>query len=397
MKNVLVIGAGDYQIPLIKRLGELGHKVYCLDGNKNAPGFEYADEYEVLNILDKPLCLDYAIKAGISAVMTYGATITLPTVAYIAEHMNLSSLSETTAEISKSKFAIKKALVAGGCNVYGDFFCLHTKEEAKEKKFTIPCVIKPSDGSGSKGVSIVNDESDIESAIDYAFGGARFGEIYVEGFVGGEEYSAEVFCADGKQYVYAVVKTTFYRDASGNLHYGHRAPSGLSDDDENKIKREVLKAADALGVTMGSVNFDVILSDEDKKPYIIDVGIRIGQNLIASHIVPLSRGVNELDLTIELAFGRTVEAEPKYQRCIATRLLIYNAGVLKEIKDYSELIGKDNIIDVVLRKSVGDTLRPYAEKSDSCGWVLASGETPDEAEKNADMAREKLREYIVIE
>lgn len=396
MKKVLVIGAGEYQIPLMKRLKEFGHAVYCIDGNPNAPGLQYADAFRVIDVCDKEASLIYAEKTGIDAVMTYGATITLPTVAYIGNRLGLPVLNEQAAEISKSKFVIKQCLARGGLNIKGDFFSLKDEHEKETKKIDIPCVVKPSDGSGSKGVSIVRDEREIDAAIKYAFNSARFGEIYVEGFINGEEYSAEVFCGNGQKYVYAIVKTTFFRDSNGELQYGHRVPSGLSKEIERDIEKEVLKATDVLGITMGSVNFDVIVSDDDKKPYIIDVGIRIGQNLIASHIVPLSRGVSELDSIIHLSLGEAVDIEPKYKKCVATRLLIYTPGVISEIKDYSEVIGKNNIIDIVLRKGVGDSLKPYKEKSDSCGWVLAYGNTPEEAEANAETSRQLLKDYIII-
>ncbi len=397
MKKILVIGAGEYQIPLIKRLRELGHKTYCVDGSANAPGLNFADDYKIMDVRDKEKCLEYARSLGIDAVMTYGATITLPTVAYIGSTLCLPALNEITAEMSKSKYAIKKCLADGGLNIKGDFFCLKSPTDRFERHFELPCVIKPSDGSGSKGVSIVTSESGIDEAVNYAFDSARFGEIYVEGFISGEEYSAEVFCGNGEQYVYAIVKTTFFRDENGELHYGHRVPSGLTREIEEEIEKEVLKAVKALGITIGSVNFDVIVSNDDHKPYIIDVGIRIGQNLIASHIVPLSRGVSELDSIIHLSLNEKADIVPLFKKCIATRLLIYAPGVISEIKDYSGIIGQNHIIDVVLRKGVGDTLKPYKEKSDSCGWVLTSGSTPDEAEKNADIAKDLLKEYIIIQ
>jgi hypothetical protein len=148
---------------------------------------------------------------------------------------------------------------------------------------------------------------------------------------------------------------------------------------------------------MASVNFDVILASDDQKPYIIDCGIRVGQNLIASHFVPLSRGVSVIDNTISLALGEAVDAEPKFTRPIATRLLIYKPGVITEIKPMDQLIGKNGIVDIVLRKGIGDVQNEYKEKSDTCGWVITTGENPEEAEQNAIKAKKLLENYIIIE
>lgn len=395
MKRILVIGGGDYQVPLIKRIRELGMEAYCVDRNPKAPGFGWATDYKCIDVMDFEACLAYAKQLNIQAVMTYGATLTLPTVAYIGKAMGLPALPMDTAEISKSKYKIKKRLYEAGCNTKGDFFEMTARQQAGAHNFVLPCVIKPSDGSGSKGVSVVTDPSQLEQALDYAFDSARYGEVYCEGFVSGEEYSVECFVSGDEIFVYAVVKTTF-RKENGEVIYGHRTPSGLSPELEAIIAQEAKKAIAALNITMCSVNFDVIVSEEDQKPYIIDCGIRIGQNLIASHIVPLSRGVSVIDNTIALALGEKVDAAPKYQKCVATRLLIYDPGVITHIGKVEQLVGKDNVLDVVLRKGVGDVQKPYKEKSDTCGWVLAGGETPDEAEENAQRAKQKLKDYITI-
>ena len=396
MKKILVIGGGAYQIPLIKRILENGDQAYCVDANPNAAGLQVATAGRVIDVLDKDACLKYAESLGIDAVMTYGATITLPTVAYIGKRLQLPALPEATAELSKSKYAIKKRLAEHGCNIQGDFFEMTSPKDADDHVFTYPCVIKPSDGSGSKGVCVVNDASELNAAVEFAFANARFGSVYKEDMIRGEEYTVEAYVCNGTTHVYAIIKTTFEKTADGEIVYGHRTPSGLPAEAESRISAEIKQAIAALDITMGSVNFDVILSEDDGKPYIIDCGIRIGQNLIASHIVPYARGVNVLDNTIRLALGETVDAEPKENRCIATRLLIYHPGTITEIRDMSGLIGTNGIRDVVMRKTVGDVQREYQDKSDTCGWVITEGNTPDEAEALAGKAKHMLEEYIVI-
>lgn len=396
MKKILVVGGGAYQVPLIKRIVELGHAALCVDYSGNAPGFAAATAYKQIDVLDQDACLAYARENEIDAVMTYGATLPLPTVSYIAEKMALPALPRETAEISKSKYQIKKRLAENGCNISGDFFELTSMKDAMEHGFAFPCVVKPSDGSGSKGVSLVRSEAELNDALEKAFAAARYGSIYKEGFVPGDEYTVEAFVSEGKVYVYAVIKTTFEQTDDHEIHYGHRTPSGLPPQDEEKITAEVCKAIAALNITMASVNFDVILSSDDGRPYIIDCGIRIGQNLIASHIVLYARGVSIIDNTIKQALGESVDASPKMEKCIATRLLIYRPGVITQVRDMSQLIGQHGIVDIVMRKKVGDIQNEYKEKSDTCGWVITEGKTPDEAEQLAERARELLKEYIII-
>lgn len=395
MEKILIIGAAAYQVPAIVRAKELGHTVYCVDYKEGQPGFVYADGYKIIDVRDKEHCLEYAKELGIDGVLTWGATLTLPTVAYISENMGLPGISEETAELSMSKFLIKKKLVVCGLNTGGEVFQLRDWNEAKTHQYNFPVVIKPSDGSGSKGVSIVKGESELNEAIQYAFDGARNHEIYVEPFIQGTEYSVEAYVNTGKVYIYSIVKTSFRWMGDYPL-YTQTTYLDLDEDTENKIGVEVEKAIHALDVQWGPVNFDVIVSAEDGKPYIIDVGIRNGQNLIASHIVPLSRGVDELNNSIRICLGQDIDAKPLKKEYISSRLLIYKPGEIVDIKPYDNLIGQNQIVDIILRKTVGDKLPHYQTKSDICGWVLTKGSTPEEALLYGNEAWKLLENYIII-
>ena len=395
MKKILIIGAAVYQVPAIIRAKELGYAVYCVDYKEGQPGFVHADGYKIIDVRDKEHCLEYAKELGIDGVLTWGATLTLPTVAFISKNMGLPGISKETAELSMSKFLIKKKLAESGLNTGGEVFQLRNWDEARAHQYHFPVVVKPSDGSGSKGVSVVNEKTELDEAIQYAFDGARNHEIYVEPFIQGTEYSAEVYVYTGKVYIYSIVKTNF--KWMGNYpKYTQTTYLDLNEDAENKIGVEIEKAIRALDVQWGPVNFDVIVSAEDGKPYIIDVGIRNGQNLIASHIVPLSRGVDELNNSIRICLGQEIDANPAKKEYISSRLLIYNPGEIVDIKPYDDLIGQNRIVDIILRKKVGDNLPCYQTKSDICGWVLTNGSTPEEALHYSNDAWNLLKNYIII-
>ena len=395
MKKILIIGAAVYQLPAIQRVVELGYEVYCVDYKEGQPGFEFATGYRVVDVKDKENCLKYAQELDVDGVMSWGSTLTLPTVSYIGERMNLPCMPISTAEISTSKYLIRKKLTDCGLNSGGEVFDLHSWEEADSKQYVVPFVVKPCDGSGSRGVYIVKDEAEIKKAIQYAFDGARDKQIYVEPYIEGVEYSAEAYASNGEVYVYSIVKTEFSWTKDYPV-YKQTTYLVISKETEALIVEEVRKATLALGLNFGPINFDIIISDADGKPYIIDVGIRNGQNLIASHIVPYSRGVDELNNSINICIGNNMEIKPKRKEYISSRLLIYIPGTIEEIFSYQNLIGKDHIVDIIMRKKVGDVLPHYQTKSDICGWVLSKGETPEEASMYADKAWERLKEYIII-
>ena len=395
MKRILIIGAGAYQVPAIQKVREMGFEAYCVDYKEGALGYVYANGYKVIDVKDKERCLAYAKELNVDGVMTWGATLTLPTVSFICEKMGLPCMPMATSEISTSKYLIRQRLTECGLNSAGECLEVYSMDEAKAKGLKAPFVIKPSDGSGSKGVRIVLDDADINDAIEYAFDGARDNHVYIEPFIPGVEYSAEAYANNGEVYVNTIVKTQFEWQGVKPI-YKQTTYLGITPESETLISEEVIKAVKALGVNWGPCNFDIIVSSTDGKPYIIDVGIRNGQNLIASHIIPYSRGIDELECSIWNCIGEPVNAEPIQKTIISSRLLIYNPGLIEEIKPIEELIGKNGIVDIIMRKKAGDTLPKYQTKSDICGWVLCKADTAEEASALADAAWEQLKNYIII-
>lgn len=396
MKKILMIGAGDYQTPAIKRIHQLGYDVYSVDYKDGQPGFEFSNGYKIIDVKDKEACLKYAKELAINGILTWGSTLTLPTVSYIGESLNIPCISNTAAEISISKYSIRKCLDEHGLNSKGETFRIESIDDIQKRDFKLPLVIKPSDGSGSKGVIVVKEENEIIDAIKYAFEGARNKEIYAEPYINGKEFTVEAYVYNNICYIYSIIKTEFFWN---DLHpiYKQTTYLGTNDDIECQIEAEVTKAIKALNLNWGPINFDIIISNDDNKPYIIDVGIRNGQNLIASHIVPYSRGINELDNNINICMRNEIDIKPKFKKYISSRLLIYSPGTIKKIKNVSELIGNNHIVDIIMRKKEGDILPVYKTKSDICGWVLTDGETPEEASKYADYAWNILKNYIIIE
>ena len=398
MKKILVIGAGKLQVNTIKLIKELGHYCIAIDGNPDAIGFKFCDEYANIDVLDIRACVEYAKNKKIDGVTTTSATITLPAVAAIGEELGLIAISSEVVDVLRDKYKIKKKLFDGGSNIYGYFSEISTKElyyEAK-KNIDYPVVIKPSDGSGSKGISIVYNEEDLIPAIKYAYKSSRTKGIYIESFIKGKEYGVESFVINGEVVIYGIIKQVFI-DNGREIEYGHCVPSGLPSEVEENIKNEVKKAIKILGINYGSVNMDIILSEGEQEPYIIDVGARVGLNKIAEKIVPFSNGVDIFKNTIRLCIGENVDIYPKYSKNIATRVIILEQGKIKDIENYKDLIDKKDVLDIIVTAKKGDVINSYKTKSDSCGWIITTGNDIEEAEKLASIINNEFKKKIIYD
>ena len=86
------------------------------------------------------------------------------------------------------------------------YFRVTTKEDFLQAVSEIhnagyKCIVKPADNSGSRGVDLLSEDSDLNAAYDYSKQYSRGGEIVVEEYMEGPEVSVETLAVDGEVHV----------------------------------------------------------------------------------------------------------------------------------------------------------------------------------------------------
>lgn len=394
MKKLLMLGGGFLQNYVIKKARDLGYFVYCLDADPNAVGFSTANEHAVINIVDEQACLKFAKEKYVSGVLTAATDFSVLTMSYIAREMNLPGINYKSAKIIKNKAAVRKCLFDAKADDTGYSFEIHSMDEIPDILPTVkfPIMMKPVDGSGSRGASKVDRSEDFAKACEFAMSGSISHRAVAEPFVVGKEYGVESFVDNGEIHVLAVMQ----KDMTQPPYYaelGHAIPSGLPVDVENRIKECVRKALVAMGVNHGSVNMDILVSD-DYSVHIVDVGARMGGNLIGSHIIPIGTGIDYIGNMIKAAVGDKTNWNPVSNlQPVATKLLALAPGVVKSLPDF-DAIEKEYGVKIEHHLHVGDTITPYRTNLDGCGYVVATGKTVDEAIALAAKVKELIDNKI---
>src|SRR5699024_5180333 len=152
----------------------------------------------------------------------------------------------------------------------------------------------PSDGSGSKAARRVNSNLELKDACNDAIQSSLIGKALIEDFISGNEYGVESYVYNGKVHVLGVMGK-YMTNPPNYAELGHYIPSRLAI--ENKVNRIAKKAIEVLGVNFGGVNMDILVT-KDNRICIVDIGGRMGGNLIGSHIIPKGTGIDYLDLLV---------------------------------------------------------------------------------------------------
>lgn len=388
MKKVLIIGAGFLQSFVIRKAKALGYHTLTVDANPNAEGFAYADEHAVINITDETACLAYAREMAIDGVLTAATDYGVLTAAYIAEKMGLRGISYEAAKRIKNKYYVRKCLCEAKADDTGESHEVYDDEscDAVKKQISYPVMVKPCDGSGSRGASRVDSAEDFSEACRYAMSQSLTHRATVEPFINGIEYGVESFVENGEPRVLAVMQ----KKMTAPPYYaelGHGLPSGLSCAMETKVKASVKTAIKALQLTFGSVNMDLLIT-EAGSVHIVDIGARMGGNLIGSHIVPLGTGVDYMGNMIRAAVGDPTEwpcDEAVVTQPVATRLLALTPGVVAGLPNM-EAIAKQNGVMIEHHLSDDAVINEYHTNLDGMGYVVATGDSFDVAKRHAETA-----------
>ena len=112
-KGALVLGAGIYQVPLIRRVQDRDLRAIVLSIPGDYPGIALADEFVPVNTTDEQSVVQVAHDRGVSAVLTTGTDVALRSLGAVVDELGLPGPSYETAFKATNKLDMKRALAAG--------------------------------------------------------------------------------------------------------------------------------------------------------------------------------------------------------------------------------------------------------------------------------------------
>ena len=395
MKKILIIGAGFLQSFVIKKAKEMGYYTITIDKNKNSIGFSYADEYGIIDIVDQEACLKFAEEKKVDGVMTAATDYGVLSAAYIAQQMNLPGLKYEVAEVVKNKYKVRQTLFENNVDDISQFYVISDISEIDEinSRIHFPVMVKPCDGSGSKAVKRVDTVDSLKYACEEAIKSSLIRKALIEDFIDGKEYGVESFVCDGQIHVLGVMGKHM-TNPPDYAELGHCMPSQLPI--EENLKEVAKKAIRALDINFGAVNMDVLVT-KDNHVCIVDIGARMGGNLIGSHIIPLGTGVDYMGNLIRASVGDTIDIRPKKAGTkVATKILALTPGRVACLPDFEE-ISKKNQVNIYHHLSVGTSIREYHNNLDGCGYIIAASDNFELAERRAEASMDLVNTGIIRE
>lgn len=383
MKTILLLGGSAQQVVAITKSKELGYRTVLCDYLPDNPGKDVADVFYLVSTTDKEAILDVAQKERVDGVVAYASDPAALTAAYVASKLGLPSNPYESIEILSKKNLFRKYLSDHGFNVPQTYtFCFDDFNFLELSGFQFPVIVKPIDSSGSKGVTVVNNESNIINAIKLADQASRDKLIIIEEYIQmAHKYQigGDIYVSREQINIWGLLNCHRNYQANPLVPIGKSYPLLLEEKKITNVKDELTRLIKSLNITFGPMNVEVIIDDKGQV-YIIEVGPRNGGNMIPE-LLQYITGIDIVEMTLKSAMGESLkEVLCEYSnRCYATHNLhSITFGRFERIEFRKELL--KYIIRKNIYKKKGDQFEYFENAAKALGIIFLEFEEQERQE-----------------
>jgi biotin carboxylase len=382
--RLLVLGAGPAQLGLLRAARERGVFVIACDRDPEAMGFEFADRRAIVSAENEAAVGMLAKAERVDGVIAPGIDWPVAIAARVAARLGLPHpITPDAAVRSVSKQRQRACLDEHG--VPQPEWRVTRGETAGAP---VPCVVKPADRQGQRGLTLVRERDELGEAVALAVSESRSGVALVEELVEGPEVTVNAFSVAGELCPLTVTDRLVAEPPAFGVAVAHAWPSDENVDGAVDVVRS---AVEALGIADGPTYTQVRLAPDG--PRIMEVAARLGGGHDAE-LCQVALGVNLNGLAISAALGERLEVAPNPDAATGgacVRFLVPPEGTLESVEGLGEATQIEGVVEARVYRRPGFRFGPFRRGSDRAGFVLAVGDSKEDALARAERAAALIR------
>lgn len=387
-KKILLLGGSAQQIVAIKTAKELGYYTVLCDYLPDNPGQYVADKYYNASTTDVEAVYKIAKEEQVDGILAYASDPAALPAAIVAERLGLPTNPAKSVEVLGLKYPWRQFLQKNGfaCPKNYAFHPDTLLDEIKEKAktFTFPVIVKPTDSSGSKGVTKLDSWEGLEKAIAWADTYSRNKVLLIEEYIQRgfpSVVGGDIFVWDGKVVLFGEMECLRDTQKSPLIPIGKKKPLCVSVKQKKNLHSEIQRIVTALDIRFGELNIEIIL-DKNDNVHFLELGPRAGGNMIPIQLSD-AYGIDLVKANIQAAMGEKPEFlnQPvkSLPGCYMHYVLhSYEEGIFKGI-DIDESIAK-NVYRQVIYKKEGDTVEIFDGAGKAVGIIFLKFDTVEQME-----------------
>lgn len=368
-KRVLFLGAAYAQIPIIREARNRGWYIITCDYLPENPGHKLADEYYNVSTTDFEGVLQLTKNVNADFVIAYASDPAAPTAAYVSEQLGLPGNSFESVKLLSEKDLFRKFLADNHFNTPKAISIKSGDDINILKKLSFPIIIKPTDSSGSKGVTKIENFDKAEAAIQYAHSFSRNKRIIAEEYIesDGAQLHGDGFVLNGELIFHYLGDHHYNKNVNPFVPYSTTWPSVKPSNIISKIEIELNRALTLSGFKNGAINIEIRVS-KTGEIFIMEIGPRSGGNFVPQTINYAS-GFDMVKATLDIYDDKIFQKISSTRRNAAYYVLHTDEdGILKGIVIKDKL--KHFIKEFHQYLQPGETVKSFQGANAAIGVLL---------------------------
>lgn len=341
--------------------------------------------------------VDHARAEPFNAILSVDDSASL-VAARASERLGLPHNSPQAAEAARNKYLMRTLLRQGGVPT-PEFRLFHTGDDPREvaAQVTFPCVIKPLDLNGSRGVMRADEADQLAAAIK------RLSKLLhsidpssdpkpflVEDFIPGFEVALEGLLDRGRLKVLALFDKPDPLNGPFFEETIYVTPSRQPVDVQQSIFDCTAASARALGLRDGPIHAELRVNGQGA--WLIEIAGRSIGGLCAETLRFARRAdVSLEELILRQALGLEIDSFEREPTAGGVMMIpIPGEGLLRGVSGVADAKAVPGVEDVAITAKLNYPIVPLPEGASYLGFIFARGETPAQVEAALRAAHARL-------
>lgn len=399
-KKIVVLPGAIWQVPIVKKIGEMGYESIVVNPAVDSPAFKFADKTIQSDIFAKQNYLEDVRKMQVNAVLSDECDIATKLIAEVADELHLPSQGQDIAELYTNKVRMREFLRDHNLPCPAFQIC-HTLDEALVfyRNLNKQMIIKPIDSNSSHGVFTIHNEDELEAHFDEAQSFSREDKAVIcEQYINGTEFTVDGIKTPNGHTCLAISEKKHYaynENIAYELFFSHDNPN---------FDYDLLRKTNDQYVNLSGLPFGLTHAEykfQDGQFYLIEIGARGGGNLISAEIVPCMSGYDNYEALIKMALGEKDIKEPTIAPELKNRCAVLEffdapgkGGVVKAIEGEELLKNNPNVLSYKFNFKVGDTIQQAVCDTARIGFYIAYADSREELKQLMQTIKEEVKFII---
>lgn len=271
---------------------------------------------------------------------------------------------------------------------------IHFSMKKFKAELSLPVIIKSPKSTGSKDVLFAKNKKQLKKHIKRFRKKDPNEAIIMEEYIEGDQYLVEAIVCNNIVQIAGIIKQEITQGKRFIITgYGIlvEAPQNI----QVGIQAVLNSVITNLNIENGSLHLELRLSIDGWK--LIEVNPRISGGAM-NKMIRSAFGYNLVEETLKLHLGNNPSLERKSEIHVFTQYIIVSeSGVLEKVTGKGRARKSPGVVEVYVKSKKGSILNPPLSMGHRYAYVIASGDSIEEAQTNAKVAANEIEFHLIPE